>query len=593
SSGIAYTINSASSISVLYTNISLNAFNQSASVTVVDNLGLSASTSMAFDTLSSTFVWEAEDYDFTNGLYYDNPTPTSVQAANSYFNVTGTLGVDYSSAGSAGQAHYRLNDTTGTGTASDGARQKFLTAQLTDSNATDWVVGYVADGDWFNYTRDIPAGTYNIYARLASGAGGPNTVQLDDYTTGSPNTLGTFTVANTGWGTYAYYKLTDVDGNLLSFNLSGKKTFRASLVTGGANFNFFMLVPAAPAVPTFTGITPTNSAMFYNGSLTFTANSSGGINLNGVHVYLNGADVTSGLTIGGTSTSRNVSYSALLPNTQYTALLAVTNASGVGTTRTITFDTMNSTNFYVAFADFDYSSGQYNSGDNGLNPGGYIGNTVAVDGIDFHHTTVNGEQFAYRTGLPTQNNTDYSDTFLPQYNIGWFGYNDWGNYTRNYPAGTYLIYGRIAGYNQADPFDLVTSGQGTSTQTLKHLGSFVANPGGWATWQWVPLTDDGGVLPQVVKLGGVQTLRLTSGNNCNGNYFMLVPVTAITASVSRNGNGVAVSFPTVLGKTYQVFSTTSLVGGTWTLVGTTAGTGSTKSVADTTSTQRYYKVVGM
>ncbi len=56
----------------------------------------------------------------------------------------------------------------------------------------------------------------------------------------------------------------------------------------------------------------------------------------------------------------------------------------------------------------------------------------------------------------------------------------WANYTRNYPAGKYFVYGRLAGYSGNVTLSLVTSGAGTTTQTLQTLGTIATsatNPG--------------------------------------------------------------------------------------------------------------------
>jgi len=334
--------------------------------------------------------------------------------------------------------------------------------------------------------------------------------------------------------------------------------------------------------------------MFYNGAFSFTASSISGINNSGVKLNLNGLDVSSSLQFSGPSTALNVTYPGLKSNTIYSAVFTVTNTVGSGISRTVQFDTMSQNNFYVAICDFDYNSGQYDTVNNGLLQNGYLAQNTAVTNVDYHHNTTAGEQFNYRMGLATEVGTDFSlPGFLPQYDVGWFGYGDWGNYTRNYPAGKYLIYGRVAGFVQSDSLDLVASGAGTSSQTLKNLGYFVCNPNGWASWTWAPLTDAGGVVPQVVTLGGVQTLRLSSGNNCNANYFMLVPASGITMTAAKSGSGVTLSFPTVAGKTYQVFYETDLQNGTWTLLSTVVGDGTVKSVTDSAVGTRFYKVIGM
>ena len=49
---------------------------------------------------------------------------------------------------------------------------------------------------------------------------------------------------------YSYVPLTDAQGNLLSVNMGGIETLRATLTQGGFNANFYMLVPAQAVRPT-------------------------------------------------------------------------------------------------------------------------------------------------------------------------------------------------------------------------------------------------------------------------------------------------------------------------------------------------------
>jgi hypothetical protein len=110
---------------------------------------------------------------------------------------------------------------------------------------------------------------------------------------------------------------------------------------------------------------------------------------------------------------------------------------------------------------------------------------------------------------------------------------------------------------------------------------------------WVPLTDDGLVAPVVVKLGGTNTLRIsTITGNCYPNYFMLVSASGISLSATRAGSNVAVSFPTLAGANYRVYYRTNLSTGNWTLLNTVLGDGTVKSVSDSSaaSNQRFYKV---
>jgi len=109
----------------------------------------------------------------------------------------------------------------------------------------------------------------------------------------------------------------------------------------------------------------------------------------------------------------------------------------------------------------------------------------------------------------------------------------------------------------------------------------------------VPLKDDGLAAPVVVKLNGLTKLRLTTGGNCNPNYFMLVPAsgTNLTARL-LGGNRVLSFFPSQAGVTYRVFYPTNLAAGNRTLLTTLLGNGGVKSVSDAPiAAGRFYKVV--
>jgi hypothetical protein len=443
-----------------------------------------------------------------------------------------------------------------------------------------------------NYSRDYPAGTYNIYARLAGGIGA-TVVALSD-TNGT--LLGNFEFNGSDWGAYHYIPLVDADGNVLPFVFDGsKRTLRVTLVSGGDNMNFFMVVPAQTDVPLLRNLYPTNSAMFASNILSFTVDASPiAINASGIKVWLNGIDVSSSLSISGPATTKDVTCPVVLSNNIYTALITVTNVNGVGTSRTLQFDTMRTDNFYVKVEDFDYSGGQWDTTGNGLVPDSYYQVNTAISNIDYFHPGGGGAHPYRDPGLATEKT---SDVPLPgyfagsDYDVGNFDAGDWGNYTRNYPAGKYMVYGRLAGYSLTAYLDKVTSGGGTTNQTTQRLGTWQANPNGWQSWAWVPLTDPGLLAPVIVILGGTNTLRVTSGGNVNANYFMLVPAQGIAVSAAKSGSNVVISFPTQAGASYRVFYKTSLTSGNWTLLASVPGDGTVKSASDPVSgSPRYYKV---
>ena len=343
-------------ISVVYTNLAVGTWAYTASITVTDAYSFTASTTMNFDTVTPTLVWEAEDYDFTNGMYYNAPILSSTPQPDSYYGTAGVLDSDFSGNGNNPDAPnlYRTNDFAGIGPASESARQNYLAAQLSDPGVQDYAIGYIRISDWMNYSRNYPAGTYNIYARLASGAGA-TVVGLSMMPGGT--SLGSFQFSGSDWGAYRYIPLTDADGNLLPFVFDGsKQTLRVTLLSGGDNMNFFMLVPAQAAVPLIRNLYPTNNAMFASNIISFTADASPStIDASGIKVWLNGNDVSSSLIISGSATTKDVTCPVVLSNNIYTALITVTNANGAGVSRTIQFDTMRTDNFYVKVGDFDYS----------------------------------------------------------------------------------------------------------------------------------------------------------------------------------------------------------------------------------------------
>ncbi len=100
-----------------------------------------------------------------------------------------------------------------------------------------------------------------------------------------------------------------------------------------------------------------------------------------------------------------------------------------------------------------------------------------------------------------------------------------------------------------------------------------------------------------VSLGGVQTLKLVSGNNVNVNYLMFVPAAvslSVNLNVSISGTSISLKFPTVTGHNYTVQWNNSIVGGTWqTLSAAVSGDGTTKTAGDTVTPggTKYYRLL--
>lgn len=89
-------------------------------------------------------------------------------------------------------------------------------------------------------------------------------------------------------------------------------------------------------------------------SFRISSGTAGGVPEGNITVVLNGTDVSSALTIGGTLQERTVSYSALTAGLQYTGTITVRDAAGRESTVELNFDTLAPFALPAAFA---YASG--------------------------------------------------------------------------------------------------------------------------------------------------------------------------------------------------------------------------------------------
>jgi hypothetical protein len=585
-----------------------------ANILVTDLNGNTATSTITFDTYAPSFVWEAEEFDFSYGQFIDNPAYTAAPAGNSYY---GTVGAGESDEGGAngtgvGPTSYRPSDMVNTPAATDATRQKFI-----DAGVPDHIVGNAAAGQWMNYTKTFPAGTFNVYVRAA--CAGTATFRLGQVTAGwgtpvqglAP--LGTFSFTGAGWSSYGYVPMRDQYGNLANVTFTG--TTNTLRVTEDAigNLNFFMLLPARTDLARIDNIYPDGTAHLQaTNQFTFTASSSYGIYTTNIQVTLNGANIWSNLVFSGSASSWNVSYSGLALNTSYTAVLQVTDNHGSVASTTVYFDTFSPANFTWQAEDYDFGSGQYidnptpTSGSALNSYWGQVG-SVSVD-YDYMQTGA-GETYLYRpqdwlgtqvsadTVLPSYVAAQRIDGTVQNYNVGWWQAGAWMNYTRTFPTGNYYVYARLAGVTAGQHYtnelDKVTGGWGTDTQTTQPMGDFEGLGGGAQIWQWVLLTSNG--QPAVVSLSGTNTLRVTtlSGGN-NADFYMLVssPASPVKLTASLNGSNIRLSFPTQSGYTYTLQYKDALGGGTWMQVGTpVAGNGSVQTVSDgPLGTKRFYRL---
>jgi hypothetical protein len=430
------------------------------------------------------------------------------------------------------------------------------TPRLAYINTTnlDYDVGFNNGGNWGNYTRHYPAGTYNVFLKASNGGG--SNPQNDACSllveSGTATFSGSgpyqFNVPNGGWSDYHWVELIDSSsGNPAQITFDGTpSTLRLDIDGGNCNEHFFMLVPAntnPPPTPSivFSNVYPDGIYQFeQTNSFTFTADSTNGVNEGSIIVQVSGTNLlgqsfgptilsgANGLTISGSSSSYTVTF-PLSTNTMYAVLIQVLDGNGVASTLSETFDTISAGYYTFEAEDWDYNGGQYDdnpqdSGGNGFNwindlfpaANGYYG-LDAIPEEDFHMVGgISGyNAFAYRgtyspptyTALNTEGSgdkkrTQYTNSLpVTDWDNGNTHDGDWGNYTRHYPTtGLWNIYMRAAdgngGAGGRGTVSVVTNGYQTTNLETSLVGTFAPVPptGGWQTYTWVPLVDSSGNL---------------------------------------------------------------------------------------------------
>jgi hypothetical protein len=545
----SYTVNAPLTTNVIY----------SATIQVTDGNSQSASTSVSFDTIAPAFSFEAEDYDYTSaggatGQFFDNPQ------IDAYAGHGSTAGTDCNNGG-GGNADYRPNSTTvagqaGLGNESTGDKPR---AAYANAGKTDYDIGWNNGGNWANYTRTYPAGTYNVYIRAAN----PNNASTDSahlsVAAGTASFSGSgpyqFGVPTTGgWQTYIWVPLIDSStGNPAQLTTDGSVSTLQMYIDGGnLNYNYIMFVSVVTNAPVASDASvssyyPDGTMQFQDtNEFAFTITSTLGVIPANIAVQLTGTSLTgqgstklltssSGLTISGVPTSLNVSFT-ITSNTTYKAFMQITDANGNPAVTNITFDTVNPNYYTFEAEDFNYGSGDFFD-----NPqtNAYYG-LDGVEGTDFYLPGTQSTSGYIRAGLNTEpcgdvpraafhNTLNYYGEPSADYDVGNTAGGQWGNYTRTYPAGVYNVFIRASdgngGSSDSCSLDLVTSDPTQPNQTFTKLGNFsVPTTGGWQTYTWVPLIDAGGNVGRFNATGSPITLRMTVDNgNFNGNYFMLVP----------------------------------------------------------------------
>ena len=234
--------------------LSLNVASYTAVISVRDNAGNSQATTVFFDTFDpASYDIEAEDFDFNGGQYIDNPVITSTPSPNSYFDTQGTAADEYPGdvlTPPTADYHFRSLDGIATSLCGDTPTRQVLAAQATNSLAFNYNVAWWSTNGWLNYTHNYPAGSYNVYARVAGNAGSTNVISLD-ILGASNNHLGAFVEVGRGYNLFHWVPLVNTNtSQRVTISLNGLATLRTTSVTGNINPNSYLLVPASVTAPT-------------------------------------------------------------------------------------------------------------------------------------------------------------------------------------------------------------------------------------------------------------------------------------------------------------------------------------------------------
>jgi hypothetical protein len=291
----------ATNASVSYFGLATNVV-YDASIVLQDALGRRTTNQWTFDTFSDAYlassavrVIEAEDYDFNDGQFIDDPAASGyynynpldesgsmvnyglgyVEQIGSNARTGGSDFFDYDTGLHQYENQYRHSDSVGTqqgnfGDLVNANDTQYQYSQTYDTqrskyfsvNATlqEYIVERTEGGEWLNYTR-VFDGTKSYNAYLRAGCGLAQPVRLDQIIGIDPsattNILGWFNVPSTSYNEhYRYTPLVATNGALAVVNLSGTNTVRLTIdstqnraTRNGLAMNYMVFVPAAPQLP--------------------------------------------------------------------------------------------------------------------------------------------------------------------------------------------------------------------------------------------------------------------------------------------------------------------------------------------------------
>lgn len=189
------------------------------------------------------FVIEAEDYNYEGGKTVAQASTMPLQSSL-YADLVPVHDVDYHVNQDEPSGNiYRTTEVPNVPTSEQNGELNRGSFDLT----ANYRIGWVDNGEWWNYTRTIPAGTYNVYAALSRDGGtmGGRLGLVADATVQNQTVteLGTFQAPASGaWGDNEFVAMQASDGSLAAVNLGGTQTLRFSSDFGNGDIDYLLFV---------------------------------------------------------------------------------------------------------------------------------------------------------------------------------------------------------------------------------------------------------------------------------------------------------------------------------------------------------------
>jgi hypothetical protein len=215
------------------------------------------------NTPEGAFLIEAEDFN-TGGGDYLTEVDAMPYLGGAYTNLAAVEGIDYQRSGQVVDGDtYRIGETNNVPMGGNTDANTYDVIRSINTGGT-WTVtanyscGWSGVGNWMNYTRDIPASTYQIWAGMSSDRGAVTNglvASLSQVTSSASasnqvtQAIGTFQSAGTrNWGATALVPLRNASQEIAEVAFDGVTTLRIDMDYG--DVDYLMLIPTGAAPPT-------------------------------------------------------------------------------------------------------------------------------------------------------------------------------------------------------------------------------------------------------------------------------------------------------------------------------------------------------